>query len=47
MDKDKIKSALDAFQKDNPLQAKEILTKEIANAKNEYLKQKLNLKKDI
>jgi len=47
IDKEEIKKALDSFEDDDFVSSKEILKKEIRKAKNEYLKTKLNLTKDI
>ena len=47
MDKEKIKDALDKFENDEFVDAKEILTKEIRDTKDKYLKDKLSLKNDI
>ena len=47
IDKEAIKSALDNFEDDNFVDSKEILSKEIKKAKNDYLKDKLGLKKDV
>jgi hypothetical protein len=44
IDKDNIKKALDHFENDEYIEAKEILSKEISNHKNEWLKDKLELK---
>jgi hypothetical protein len=47
MEETEIKSALDDFENDDFLSAKEKLKTQILKAKNEYLKNKLNLKNDI
>jgi hypothetical protein len=47
IDKKEIKDALDKFEDDDFVSSKEILQREIKKAKNEYLKTKLNLTKDI
>lgn len=44
---EKIKDALDKFEDDDYIGAKEILTKEIKDRKNEWLKDKLELQKEI
>lgn len=44
---EKIKDALDKFEDDDYISAKEILTKEIKDKKNEWLKDKLELQKEI
>jgi len=44
IDKDKIKDALDHFENDEYVSAKEILSTEIGRAKDEFLKDKLELK---
>lgn len=44
---DKIKDAFDKFEDDDFLGAKEILQKEIKGAKDDYLKDKLELTKDF
>ena len=44
MDNEKIAAALDFFENDEFIQAKEILQAEIKSAKNDYLKDKLGLK---
>ena len=43
MNKENIKMALDAFEEDNFISAKEIITKEIKDAKDEYLSKELNM----
>jgi len=47
MDEKEIKSALDFFEDDDFLSAKEKLRGQILKAKNEFLKNKLGLQKDI
>lgn len=47
MDKEEIKKALDAFEKDEFTDAKEILSKGIKSKRNEKLKSKLELESDI
>lgn len=47
MDKDKIKQALDSFENDNYTDSRDILSKEIRKAKNDFLKDKLGLKNEI
>ena len=47
VDNEQIKKALDHFENDEFVDAKEILQKEIRNAKNDHLKDKLELKQDI
>lgn len=47
MDKEKIKKALDHFENDEFVDAKEILKKEISARKNEKIKDKLELQNDI
>jgi len=47
MDTEKIKTAFDKFVEDDFLGSKEILRKEILKKKNDYLKDKLNLQKDV
>lgn len=47
VDKENIKRALDAFESDEYVDAKDILKKEIRTARNEYLGSKLKLKNDI
>lgn len=47
MEDNEIKSALDSFEDDDFLAAKEKLKKQIILHKNEYLKNKLGLQKDI
>jgi len=44
VDQEQIKKALDAFEDDEFVDAKEILQKEISKAKEEYLTKKLKLK---
>jgi hypothetical protein len=47
MDIESIKKALDHFENDEFVNAKEILKKEIHSHRNEWLKDKLELKNDI
>jgi hypothetical protein len=47
MDKEQIKKALDAFEDDKYTDAKDILKKEIASKRDEFLKNKLELQNDI
>jgi len=47
MEEKEIKSALDSFENDDFLSAKEKLKTQILAAKNTYLKNKLGLKKDV
>ncbi len=47
MDEKEIKNALDAFEKDDFITAKEKLSNQIKTAKNDFLKNKLELKNDI
>jgi len=47
MDKEQIKKALDHFEQDEFTDAKDILSKEIKGVKNDWLKDKLDLKNDI
>lgn len=47
IDTKEIKKALDSFENDDFVGAKEIISKEISKAKNDYLKTKLDLKNDI
>jgi len=47
VDVDKIKDALDAFAKDDYITAKDIIKKEIAVAKDGYIKDKLGLENEI
>lgn len=46
VDNEQIKKALDHFENDEFVDAKEILQKEILKAKNSHLKNKLELKGD-
>jgi len=46
MDREVIKDALDKFEADEFVDAKEILTKEINKTKDAYIKDKLGLKGD-
>jgi hypothetical protein len=47
MDKEKIKKALDNFENDKFVDAKEIIAQEIKDKRNEFLKNKLGLNKDF
>ena len=47
MEKDNIKKALDHFENDEYVDAKEILTKEIQNKRDDFVKDKLGLKDAI
>ena len=47
IDTKEIKKALDRFENDEFVDAKEILSQEIRKAKNDFLKGKLDLKGDI
>ena len=47
MDTEAIKKALDHFEQDEFMNAKEILQAEIHNRRNDFLKDKLGLKNDI
>lgn len=47
MEEKEIKDALDSFEKDDFVDAKEKLSKQIKQAKNDFLKAKLGLKNDI
>ena len=47
MNKEEIRKALDHFENDKFMDAKEILSKEIITRKNEWIKNKLELKNDI
>ena len=47
MNKEEIRKALDHFENDSFMDAKEILSKEIITRKNEWIKNKLELKNDI
>lgn len=47
INKKEIKKALDHFENDEYVEAKELLSKEITNYKNDWLKDKLELKDDI
>jgi hypothetical protein len=42
-----VKAALDAFEADDYMKSKELLQGQIKQAKNDFLKSKLDLKKDI
>lgn len=46
IDKEKIKDALDSFENDDFVTAKETLSKEIGAKRDEFLKDKLNLRGD-
>lgn len=47
METEDVKKALDAFENDNFLDSKELLQKQIHQARNDFLKAKLDLKDDI
>jgi len=47
IDMEKIKKALDHFENDEFVDSKEVLQKEIKKAKNDFLKNKLDLKNDV
>lgn len=47
MDKDKIKKALDHFENDEYVDAKEIIKKEIKSKRDTFIKDKVGLKNDI
>jgi hypothetical protein len=47
MDKEQIKKALDHFENDEYTDAKDILKKEISSKRDEFIKNKLELKNDI
>jgi hypothetical protein len=47
IDEKEVRAALDAFEQDDFITAKEKLKTQIVKAKNEYLKTKLGLEKDI
>lgn len=47
IDMEQIKKALDHFENDEFVDSKEVLQKEIKKAKNDFLKNKLELKNDI
>jgi hypothetical protein len=47
MDTEVIKKAMDHFENDQFMDAKELLQKEIHTRRNEFLKDKLGLKNDI
>jgi len=47
MNKELVRKALDHFENDSFMDAKEILSKEINTKKNEWIKNKLELKNDI
>ena len=46
IDTEQIKKALNHFENDEFVDAKEILQTQVANAKNDYIKNTLGLKKD-
>jgi hypothetical protein len=47
IDTDQIKKALDHFENDEFVDSKEVLQREIRKAKNDFLKNKLDLKADV
>ena len=47
VDSKEIKKAIDSFENDDFISSKEIISKEIRKAKNEFIKDKLELKGDI
>lgn len=47
IDKEKIKKALDSFENDKFMDAKDVLSKEIKAAKYDYLEKKLGLNEPI
>jgi hypothetical protein len=47
MDKEKIKKALDHFENDEFVDAKDIISQEIAGKRDEFIKDKLGLANDI
>lgn len=47
VDSEKVKKAIDAFVDDDYIESKEILKKEIKKAKNDWLKDKLELDNDV
>jgi Tfp pilus assembly protein PilF len=47
MDEKDVKKALDSFENDDFITAKEVVKDVVKQAKNEYLKNKLGLSKDI
>ena len=47
IDSKEIKKAIDSFENDDFVGSKETLSQEIRKAKNEFLKDKLDLKDDI
>lgn len=47
IDNEKIKSALDSFENDDFITAKDTLKQELHNAVNDYFKDKLELQKDL
>jgi hypothetical protein len=47
INKEQIRKALDHFENDEFTDAKDILSKEVASSRDEFLKDKLDLKKDV
>jgi hypothetical protein len=47
MDRKKIRKALDHFENDQFVDAKDIIKKEIAGKRDDFIKNKLSLSKDI
>ena len=47
MDKEQIKKALDNFENDKYVDAKEIISREVAGKRDVFLKDRLGLKNDI
>lgn len=47
MDKEKIKKALDHFENDKFVDAKDIISQEIKGKRDEFIKDKLGLQNDI
>ena len=47
IDTKEVKKAIDSFENDDFVTSKEIISKEIRKAKNEFIKDKLELKGDI
>ena len=47
MDKEKIKKALDHFENDEFVDAKDIISQEISGKRDEFIKDKLGLSNDI
>lgn len=47
MDKEQVKKAFDDFEDENYYDAEDALKKQIKQAKNDYLKSKLDLKNDV